>query len=163
MSLFFSTATLFVTAMAVHLLLWRVRLPKQQIRALLVIFSILFLFWLGYSLVNRTPMIFLLCVGLYYWSVSLCYTITYSAIESDSPTLSLMRFMAESGSAGRSIEDIVSFMAGRPFIGARLAALVKSGLIREQDRRYVIAGKRPLAFQLILGFRRLYGSIPKGG
>jgi len=149
--------------MVVHLVVWRVRLPKQQIRALLLIFTILFLLWLGYSLANRTPLLFLLCVALYYWSVSLCYTITYTAIEADSPTLSLMRFMAASGLTGRSIEDITDFMAARPFIGARLAALVKSGLIREQEGRYVIASNQPFAFRLILGFRRLYGSIPKGG
>ena len=163
MPIFLTTAALFITAMVVHLLIWRVRLPKQQIRALLIIFTILFLFWLGYSLVNRTPLLFLLCVSLYYWSVSLCYTITYTAIEADSPTLSLMRFMAGGGSAGRSIEDITGFMTARPFMGARLAALAKSGLIREQEGRYVIAGNQPFAFRLILGFRKLYGSIPKGG
>jgi hypothetical protein len=67
------------------------------------------------------------------------------------------------GADGRSPEEIARFMDQRPFLRARLAALVNSGLVRERDDRYVIAGRESLAFRLILGFRKLYGPISRGG
>jgi hypothetical protein len=163
MHILIHTAAIFITAWVSHFLLWKIRLPKRHVQTLLVIFTLIFLAWLGCALVRHCGLFFILHVALYYWAVSLCYTITYTAVEGDSPTLSLMRFVAASGSSGRSMEEIVSFMAVRPFIGARLAALIASGLIREQDNRYVLAREQPLSFRMILGFRRIYGSIPKGG
>jgi hypothetical protein len=163
MPIFLNTAALFLTAMVAHFVLWKVRLPKKQLHSLLIIFVFLFLAWLALSLVNHASLLFILHVAVYYWSVSLCYTITYTAIEADSPTLSIMRFVASSGLEGRSAEEIVNFMATRPFIRSRLVALLKSGLVQEQNQRYRIAGQQPISFRMILGFRKLYGSIPKGG
>jgi hypothetical protein len=163
MQIFITTATLFTVFFVVHFILWKISLPRNQTRALLLIQFIVFLIWLALSLVGHPGLSTLLYVAMYYWSVGFCYIITYSAIEGDSPTLSLMRFLAASAGRGRSTGEIAHFMAERPFIGARLNALLNSGMIRLQDDRYVIAGKESFAFRLILGFRRLYGPIPKGG
>jgi len=163
MQIFITTATLFTVFFVVHFILWKISLPRNQTRALLLTQFIVFLIWLGISLVGHPGLRTLLYVAMYYWSVGFCYIITYSAIEGDSPTLSLMRFLAASSGQGRSTDEIAHFMAERPFIGARLNALLNSGMIRLQDNRYVIAGKESFAFRLILGFRRLYGPIPKGG
>jgi hypothetical protein len=163
MPVFLNTLALFAGSMATHFMIWKVRLPKRQIRALLINFAAVFSLWLALSLVHHAALLALLQVALYYWSISLCYTITYSAVEGESPTLGLMRYVAGGGSEGRSAGEIARFLDERRFLGSRLAALVESGLVREQDGRYVIAGKQPVAFRLILGFRNLYGSIPKGG
>jgi hypothetical protein len=74
----------------------------------------------------------LLHIGLFYGSISLSYLITYSAIEGDSPTLSLVRFVWERRATGVPADDVIHFLAQRPFVKARLAALVASGLIFEQ-------------------------------
>jgi len=163
MSVFLTTLALFAGSFAVHFVTWRVRIPQRQLRALLLIFAAVFSLWLALSLGSDAALLPLLRVALYYWSISLCYTITYSAVEGDSPTLSLIRFVASSDSEGRTAGEITRFMDERPFLGARLDALVKSGLVREQNGRYAIAGKQPLLFRLVLGFRNLYGPIPKGG
>jgi hypothetical protein len=162
MPIFLTTLALFAGSIAVHVIIWKVRLPERQMRTLVVIFAAGFAAWLALSLARHAAPLTVLHVALYYWSVCFCYMITYSAIEADSPTLSLMRFVGD-GARGRSAEEITRFMDERPFLGARLAALARSGLIREQGGRYVLSGSESLAFRLILGFRRLYGSIPKGG
>lgn len=161
--IFLTTLILFAATMSVHVAIWKVRLPRHQTRALLIICAVAFSLWLAVSLERHVTALIVLHVALYYWSISLCYIITYSAIEGDSPTLTLMRFVADSGAQGRTQEDIKRFMDERPFIGARLAALINSDLIREENGRYVITGSESFAFRLILGFRRLYGSVPKGG
>jgi hypothetical protein len=163
MQILLISCVLFVVSFLAQMVIWRVRLPDQQIRALLVIFAITFGLWLVGAVVFSMLFLDVLQVALLYGSVSLCYVITYSAIEADSPTLSLIRFLATKRDQGCSGDEIERLLARHSFVGARLAALVHSGLIREQNGRYVIAGKQSLAFRVILGFRRVYGSIPKGG
>jgi hypothetical protein len=163
MSIFLNTLILFGGSLAIHFVVWKVRLPKRQMKALVIIFALCFLAWLIFSLSRHVVPLAILYVALYFWSVSFCYIITYSAIEADSPTLTLARFIGTSGPKGRTGDEIVRFMDQRPFMATRLTALAKSGLIREQDGRYVISGRESLAFRLILNFRKLYGSIPKGG
>ena len=163
MQIFLITGALFLVSFLAQMVIWRVRLPDQQTRALLVIFAITFGLWLVGAVVFSMTIVDVLHVALFYLSISLCYVITYTAIEADSPTLSLIRFLADAKTQGRSTEEIRRFMALRPFVRARLAALARSGLIREEGSRYVAVGQPPLSFRVILGFRRLYGPISKGG
>lgn len=163
MQIFLITSALFAVSLATHLIIWRVRCPDQQIRALLIIFAAVFGLWLAGGRMFSMTIVDVLHVALFYLSISLCYVITYSAIEADSPTLSLIRFLADAKTQGRSMDEIRRFMALRPFVRARLAALARSGLIREEGSRYVAVGQPPLSFRVILGFRRLYGPISKGG
>jgi hypothetical protein len=128
-----------------------------------MIFGIVFCLSLAGAIAYSLCVFEVIHVALFYGSMSLCYVITYSAIEADSPTLSLIRFLAEGTSNGRSLKEVSQFMAQRPFIKSRLSALVLSGLIREEGPRFVAAGRQPLSFQVIMGFRKLYGPISRGG
>ena len=163
MTVFLTTGALFLIALIFHLILWRVRLPKNHIRTLLILFSLVFGLWLLASMTGDLSMGEHLQIALYYAAVSLCYVITYSAIEGDSPTLSLMLHLFHHGVEGIRVEEVVTFLAQRPFVKARIAALETSGLVREQNGNYVIAGKPSLFFRIILGYRKLYGPVSKGG
>lgn len=163
MQLFLATAALVVAALIAHLFVWRVRMPQHHTRALLIIFALIlcgaipFLLGLPFGWPDR------LRIVLLYLGASLCYVITYSAIEGDSPTLSLMRLLEQKGEAGISATEVNKFLLKRPFVKARLTALILSGHIREEAGRYRLAGPLSLPFQIILGFRKLYGPIAKGG
>jgi hypothetical protein len=147
----------------VHLVIWKIRLPKNQTVGLLNIFFAMFCLGVGAALMRGFGIWEAGHMALFFGSMSLCYVITYSAVEGDSPTLSLMRFLAQKGKAGGTQAEIDSFFAERPFIRSRLVALLQSALIKEENGRYVIAGKPSLPFRLILAFRKVYGTIPKGG
>jgi hypothetical protein len=163
MKVFLTSVGLFFFAFTVHFILWRYQLPKQHIKTLLIIFGVVFCLWLLGAITYSARVFEVIHVALFYGSVSLCYVITYSAIEADSPTLSLIRFLAEGKSKGRSPDEVSQFMAQRPFVRTRLSALVHSGLIREDGLRFVAVGRQPLSFRVILGFRKLYGPISRGG
>lgn len=163
MKIFLITLGLFVFSFAAHVIIWRIRLPRHQLKALLLIFAAGLALWVLFFAGRSAGPAEVLHVALFYGSISLCYVITYSAIEADSPTLSLIRFLADAKAQGRSMDEIRRFMALRPFVRARLSALARSGLIREEGSRYVAVGQPPLSFRIILGFRRLYGPISKGG
>lgn len=163
MPLFLLTAAVFVAALVVHLVLWRIRMPRHHTSALLVIFAVVFLLAIPVLLTAVPMWPDRMRMALLYLGASLCYVITYSAIEGDSPTLSLMRLLDRNGAGGMPKADVDHFLAERPFVKARLAALILSGHVREEGGHYRLAGPPSLPFRVILGFRKLYGPIAKGG
>ena len=163
MRVFVTVIALVAVALVAHLIIWRIKLPKAQIKALLVIFGIVFCAWFAADGARLLPMVEALQIGLCYTAVCLSYVITYSAIEGDSPTLSLMRVLAARRTEGLSAAEVSEFLAQRPFVKARIAALIASGQVREENGRYVIAGKPSAFFRVILGYRKLYGPISRGG
>jgi hypothetical protein len=74
-----------------------------------------------------------------------------------------MNLLAEKKDEGLPLDEIDEFVLQRPFVKARLAALTHSGLIRKENDIYILSGRPSLAFRIILGFRKLYGPITKGG
>lgn len=155
-----------------HLAWWRIRLPKRQLRTLLLIFGTFFLLILGgmviwpelVALPAAPHWISWLYVTLFYWAAAFCYVITYSAMEGDSPTLSLMRYLHKAGPEGVSHDDIEEFFRQRPFVGARLKALVHDGVFLIEEKGYRLSPGNYTAFRLILGYRRVvFGRIKSGG
>jgi len=163
MRILLTSIFLLAGAWAIHLLIWRIRLPKHHIPALLGIFAIFLCGWVGIAITRGVPLPNLVSALMLYGSMSLCYVITYSAIEGDSPTLSLIRELDKAGKKGLGPNEIERFVADRPFVKTRLDALIHSGLVRKETERYRICGRPPLFFRVILGFRKLYGPIAKGG
>jgi hypothetical protein len=48
-------------------------------------------------------------------------------------------------------------------VPSRLESLAQSGLIASRNGTYAVAGRGSAAFRLIFAYRKLYGTIPKGG
>jgi hypothetical protein len=151
-----------IVALLLHLIWWRISLPSNHTMALLCIFvgvfavaSIAGLPWISF--------IQLLRAALLYVAASFSYIITYSGFEGDSPTLGFMRAVAASGAKGLSEAEVSAFLARRPFLQSRLTALLRSGLVREENGYYFASGHRAFGFHLVLGFRKLYGPITRGG
>jgi len=163
MTVFLTTSLLFGAAFLVHLILLRIRKPKRVYKALLLIFAIGLGAWLVWAVIHSTALWQILQTAIFYTAVSLAYFVPYSGVEGDSPTLSLVLFLAEKQAEGRSGEEVRSFFAQRPFAQSRLTALMDAGLIREQNGKYAVAGRGSLAFRVILAYRRIYGDLPRGG
>jgi hypothetical protein len=157
----------FAGAWAIHFLVWRVRLPKSQLKALLLIFMIVWGVVVVASFAGGWPIKAVLeffYFSLIYWSAAFCYVITYSAMEGDSPTLSLTRHLHRKGEEGVSHEEIEDFFRQRPFVGARVRALVTDNVFLEESGGYRLASGKYLFFRLILGYRRVvFGPIKSGG
>jgi hypothetical protein len=160
-------------AFALHLLVWRFYLPKAQLKTLLLVFLATwcgavclawFSDWLLVSLSQRGSFAGFLYFCLFYWAAALCYVITYSAMEGDSPTLSLTRHLHRKGIEGISHEEVEEFFRQRPFVGARVKALVTDNIFIEESGGYRLASGSYLFFRLILGYRRVvFGPVKAGG
>jgi hypothetical protein len=160
-------AALLAAGLSIHVLLWQVRLPKSQLKTLLLIFLALWLsavsLW-GIGHLWGASVLDLLYFSLFYWSAALCYVITYSAMEGDSPTLSLTRHLHGKGTQGVSHEEIEEFFRQRPFVGARVKALVTDNIFIEESGGYRLSSGKYLFFRLILTYRRVvFGPIKSGG
>jgi hypothetical protein len=169
--LFLSAGALFA-AWIIHLAIWRWRLPQAQLKALLILFalvwalaalSVLTGFVGAWSYEDRWLVGFLYFC-LIYWSAAFCYVITYSAMEGDSPTLSLTRHLHLRGEEGVSHEEIEEFFQQRPFVGARVKALVTDNVFIKEEGGYRLSPGSYVFFRVILGYRRVvFGPIKSGG
>ena len=159
-------------AFVLHLTLWRWRLPKAQLKALLVIFAVVWAIaallvvtdFVGFGSFAAGWLIGFLYFCLIYWSTAFCYVITYSAMEGDSPTLSLTRHLHRRGGEGVSHDEIEDFFRQRPFVGARVKALVTDNVFIEEEGGYRLSPGSYVFFRVILGYRRVvFGPIKSGG
>jgi hypothetical protein len=168
-----TAAVVLIVAWSVHFVIWRIRLPKSQLKTLLVIFVVawcgaVFVAWLGnWRLVrfaDGQTVVGFLYFCLCYWAAALSYVITYSAMEGDSPTLSLTRHLHRRGAEGVSHEEVEEFFRQRPFVGARVKALVVDNIFIEESGGYRLASGKYLFFRLILGYRKVvFGPVKAGG
>jgi glucan phosphoethanolaminetransferase (alkaline phosphatase superfamily) len=162
MKILFVALVPFIVALVLHLILWRIRLPRNQTVALLFIFFLVFALW-SLPVFSFVVVVEWLRAAMLYVAAAFSYVITYSGFEGDSPTLGFMRALSQSGDKGFSDEDVAAFLARRPFLRARLSALLRTGMIREEHGYYFTSGQRSRAFHLVLAFRKLYGPISRGG
>ena len=163
----------FGVAWLLHLTLWRVRLPQAQLKTLLVLFFLTWCGAVGFAWASDWSYFFLgeggTIVGfpyfcLFYWAAALCYVITYSAMEGDSPTLSITRHLHRKGFAGISHEEVENFFRQRPFVSARVKALVTDNILVEESGGYRLSPGRYVFFRIILGYRRVvFGPVKSGG
>ena len=159
---------LFIGAFLLHLIWWRIRLPRRQLSSLLKGFSLFFPLGLGLlSMCGLWPRSLLTSpatavVALLYFSLTITYVITYTALEGDSPTLSLMRWIAKHPQ-GVNDDALAAFIASRPFIEARLKAMELDHLTEIRQGSVFIKGRPSFFFRLILAWRSLYGTIERGG
>jgi hypothetical protein len=171
MNVFVVAAILLTLLFGIHLMWWRVVLPKRQRTALLLLFLV------GGLIV--APAVAGICVGMgleplssIQWlnvalaivAFTLAYVVTYSALEADSPTLSLVRHIAAAGASGVREEELATFMSSRPFVGARLSALSEEGMIHEREGRIHLAEHPYTLFRLVLLHReKVLGMTHHGG
>ena len=88
--LFLAAGALFI-AWIVHLAIWRWRLPKAQLKVLLVTFAVVWVVaafsllagFVGVGFSAAGWLVGFLYFCLIYWSAAFCYVITYSAMEGD--------------------------------------------------------------------------------
>lgn len=168
MRLFFAGLLLLILAFVVHVVTWRVHLPRRSIRALLCIFAMTPLaavpifMTIEPSAVIDASLSETLRILLFYVPCSLVYVCLYSAIEVQSPSLAIVSYLAGCGSAGSSEADIAIHVTDEESISTRIANMKVGKVIVVGDGRCALTrgGRRWAALFEIAGniFR-----LPLGG
>lgn len=141
MSLFLLTVFMLIASLGVHLVIWRVRLPKRHSSSLVVIFSVVpvVVLALGGSRLVSSPWDALL-LFLAYVPAALTYICLYSLIENQSPTVALVEAIREGGEQ-LTVDELRARMSHAPALTIRLDSMERSGVIRRSDGHYEIADK----------------------
>jgi hypothetical protein len=146
LALFCAALTAF--ALLCHVAWWRIRLPRNQLGALLLIFlgavpacTAAAIMVPGFRALMPGKFLEWLHVVIVYVPVSLAYVATYSAIEEDSPSLKIVRFVAEAGQAGRTRADLKSILNDDVLLGSRLQAMVRDQLVVENGGTYALTNR----------------------
>lgn len=141
------SAALFLFAFAVHWLIWRIRIPRRQTPALLLVF--VGTLPVGLIAIIVVPALHapvtsgpaLVLVSLFHISAAFVYIILYSALEEQSPTLSLVKFVADARQAGRTRAELHAHLEAIQTLQSRLEAMLRDGLICETEGVYRLTSK----------------------
>jgi len=170
MNVFLAMLVVLGLTFAVHFAWWRLALPRRQRAALLVLFAlggVLFSLPAAFvvQLAGLSSLTFIqwMNVALGVLSVALAYVVTYSALEADSPTLSLMRHIADAEPDGMTFTALENFINERPFVAARLSSLLDEGMLVQREDRFFLADHPYTLFRLVLFHRNVVLSLGEAG
>jgi hypothetical protein len=99
---------------------------------------------------------------LFYVSCALVYVVLYSAIESRSPSLAIVSYVASCGSAGCAEADLADHITDDEGISARIAAMKATQMIVVSDEQCTLtpAGRR---WAELFEFASVIFRLPLGG
>lgn len=159
--------TTVILGFLIHLALWRIRLPRYQTKTLLLIFVLTLIAVLAsINFLNRPPLplpsgLAEYChISLFVIIFALCYIISYSAIEADSPTLVMIRAIAAKD--GLPEEELRKQASDDVLIIPRVMDLVRDGMVVQEENVYRLTSKGKRFISIFIAFRNLLGA-GKGG
>ena len=89
---------------------------------------------------------------------ALAYTITYSAIEVDSPSLVMLLEVAKRGEAGMATEEFHTHFSDKLLVDPRVADMLRDGLAVARGEQIVITAKGRAFVRIFIGFRAILGA-----
>jgi hypothetical protein len=164
---------LLATAFVAHLLVWRVRLPRRQTRALASLFALVLAVGLAAAQIAAAavpewaPHLPLSAaqsvhIALFFTAFTLAYLITYSALETDSPSLIMVMTLDRAGSEGMAIGQFLRFLNDKLLVFPRIDDLLRDDMVQIDGQRYRLTAKGRRFVRVFLLHRGLLGA-PKGG
>ncbi len=151
---------LVVGALLLHVLVWRIRLPKYQAKALIYCFLSVFFVGLFFNFFLRDKLssFYLLqspdqylSIALFYFATMAAYIITYSAVEVDSPSLLVLLILQNDSDV--TLKSIEEDLNDDVLMLPRVADLIRDGLLIQKDDRYYLTSKGRSMGQLFVFFR----------
>ena len=136
----------FLLAFLIHLIVWRVRLPRRHVPALFVI------------LFGMLPVGLLLCaavashthplawweyahIALFHAAISLAYIDVYPGLEKRSPRMTIATIVARTGSEGADPSHIHALLGAEAPLETRLQAMIEDRMVNLEDHIYVLTRK----------------------
>jgi hypothetical protein len=174
MRILFWGSTLYITAFFIHLVIWKIKLPKRQTKTILqIFFAVLFVgilvlwnlpdnpvFWGMSPPVSIAEYIH---ISLFFISLTLAYMITYSAVEADSPSLVIVTTIANAGQNGLGKKKFDEYMNDNILVKPRIRDLLLNKMVVMDEDRYVLTPKGALFARIFIIYRKIMNVSRKGG
>lgn len=160
---------LFLAAFLLHWIIWRIRIPRRQSAALLVIFLgmlpaglLLLAFLPGLAGLAAVGPWQCLHVAVFHVAMTIGYVVNYSGLEGRSPSMTLLVFVADARGKGRTREELFDVLRGDCPVETRLEAMIRDNMVTCQNGTYVLTTKG-CAWARVFGQWRDLLNLPKGG
>ena len=159
---------LFILGFAIHLILWRIHVPKRQSAELLLIFFAILPLGLAATkiippLAALGPWGFWQChVALFHVAMTLAYVVTYSALEERSPSMSLLTYVADSQGQGRTHDELSTILRSAMPVEIRLNAMIRDKMVEKVGQDIHITPKGN-AWVAVFSSWRKFSGLKKGG
>ena len=164
---------LFILAFVLHLVIWKIRLPRRQVKTMLQIFFITLI--AGVSALWNAPSSFTfmgipspsslwecLHITLFFISLTLAYMITYSALEADSPSLVMIMTIHKSEPEGLDRDRFSALMSDDTLVIPRIKDVLLDRMVYMDGNRYCLTEKGKLMARMFIFYRALI-KAPEGG
>lgn len=156
---------------AFQLFWFRVRIPKNQIRFILIAYptiGLLILTLLTSKLLNDIPkfqptLYESIYIGLVLFIILPSYVILYGLIDAESPSSLMILFLEAAGAKGLSRSDFNSLLSDELFLWHRMRGLEIDGFVAKEDDAYRITRKGKIFMHFWLIPRYLAGKESYGG
>jgi hypothetical protein len=163
----------FAVAVAAQAVVWRLRRPARQYRGFVLLYAtVLALGLAAFGMIRAQggPLAALVPgslfeqvnFGVLYLSLAAAFAVTYSAIQADSPTMTILLRIEAAGPGGASRSELLAELTDERLVLPRLDDLVEGGLAMVRDGRYVIAAGGATIAAAYVRFRRLL-RMERGG
>lgn len=172
MSVFIFGFLLFIVAFFIHVAIWRIKKPANTIKALVVFFNLVLVLGLillrlfayiypGLSIIPYRSIDYTY-IALLFLSLFICYLLSYSAIEADSPSLVIAMRVFQSGKNGLHSGRMKELLGDDLLVGPRLKDLVDAKLVDLAGSVYKINKKGIFFIKPFVAFRKFL-ILGKGG
>jgi hypothetical protein len=167
MNVLLTGLSLLTIAFFLHLLIWKIHLPKKQTKTLLLIFLMTLGSGLGFIFFNPDVIFFespwqYLHAAIFFISFALSYIITYSALEADSPSLVMVNLIHTAGENGLTDDELKSHLTDDILIHPRIRDLYRDQLIYDEKGKIFLTPKGKRFVKIFIFYRWLLNAN-KGG
>lgn len=161
-------------AFLLHVVVWHAALPTRHTRALLLIAVCAFTSSLALRLFTPHSHVWTslsfpgtvaewLETGLFVAAVTLAYVVTYSAVEEDSPSMRIVKWVAQESAIGVEPATLEAVFATDDVLLARIDNLIRDGLLRRDGELLALTTKGERLTKLFAFYRALLRLQTKGG
>lgn len=150
----------------VHVLLWRVWLPRPATGVLLGVFAgvgvagLVVALW---SLALVSSLWQLAQISLFHAASSATYLIIYTGIEETSPTLAVVCAVHRAGEQGCTLDQLKRVVQDGNFLGRRLELLQAGGLAAQEAGNWCLTDRGVRVARLVARASSVLLNLPKGG
>ena len=164
---------IFCLALSIHLVVWKIRIPKGQTKTLLKIFFgtlfvCLIVVWVASKTIINLNSLLLkqsseyLHIFIYFTSIALAYIVTYSAVEVDSPSLVIVMNLAKSRKEGLDKEKLKQLINDDLLVKPRIRDLVDDKMANFNSGKYKLTARGLFLIRMFIFYRKLLNA-GKGG
>jgi len=172
MNILFYGLAVFIIALVIHLIVWRMHLPKKQIEALSLIFSsalflglfCIFKFpqFIKWNILPAKNLFEVIQFILLFVSVAVSYIVSYPAIQVDSPTLLIINAVSKAGAYGLDKNELEMIADNDLLLIPRIKDMLSDNMIYLEGEKYKLLQKG-LIMARIFSFYRSIIREKKGG